>query len=40
MKESRQEDYELTGEVEQFQNFFRKKNEMDKDKIARGEGRK
>ena len=31
MKESRQEDYNLTEEVEQFTNFLRKKYEMDKE---------
>ena len=35
MKESRQEDYDLTEEVEQFKNFLRKKYEMDKEKEER-----
>ena len=34
MKKSRQEDYDLTEEVEQFKNFLRKKYEMDKEKIS------
>ena len=38
MKESRQEDYDLTEEVEQFKNFLRKKYEMDKEKSSGGEG--
>ena len=36
MKESRQEDYDLTEEVEQFKNFLRKKYEMDKEKSSGG----
>ena len=36
MKESRQEDYDLTEEVEQFTNFLRKKYEMDKEKSSGG----
>lgn len=36
MKESRQEDYDLTEEVEQFINFLRKKYEMDKEKSSGG----
>lgn len=36
MKESRQEDYDLTEEVEQFKNFLRKKYEMDKEKGSGG----
>ena len=36
MKESRQEDYDLTEEVEQFINFLRKKYEMDKEKGSGG----
>ena len=36
MKESRQEDYDLTEEVEQFENFLRKKYEMDKEKSSGG----
>ena len=38
MEESRQEDYDLTEEVEQFKNFLRKKYEMDKEKSSGGEG--
>lgn len=40
MKESRQEDYDLTEEVEQFINFLRKKYEMDKEKSSGGAVRK
>ena len=40
MKESRQEDYDLTEEVEQFKNFLRKKYEMDKEKSSGGAVRK
>lgn len=36
MKESRQEDYDLTEEVEQFKNFLQKKYEMDKEKSSGG----
>ena len=36
MKEPRQEDYDLTEEVEQFKNFLRKKYEMDKEKSSGG----
>ena len=36
MKKSRQEDYDLTEEVEQFKNFLRKKYEMDKEKSSGG----
>lgn len=36
MEESRQEDYDLTEEVEQFKNFLRKKYEMDKEKSSGG----
>lgn len=36
MEESRQEDYDLTEEVEQFTNFLRKKYEMDKEKSSGG----
>ena len=36
MKESRQEDYDLTEEIEQFTNFLRKKYEMDKEKSSGG----
>ena len=36
MKESRQKDYDLTEEVEQFKNFLRKKYEMDKEKGSGG----
>lgn len=36
MKKSRQEDYDLTEEVEQFKNFLRKKYEMDKEKGSGG----
>lgn len=36
MEESRQEDYDLTEEVEQFKNFLRKKYEMDKEKGSGG----
>lgn len=40
MKESRQEDYDFTEEVEQFINFLRKKYEMDKEKSLGGAVRK
>ena len=40
MKESRQEDYDLTEEVEQFKIFLRKKYEADKEKRSGGEVRK